>query len=454
MKHNTIEIKLNSYGTLEVVSIPVKLYKDSYNVVKLRVNAPLKEKTMLKVYSSSRDDAGEQIWTSDTYSLPQKTTTKIDGVDYNVYEGYIPQEFCEKEGDVVITFAQVVDNNGMEEILTSGTLNLYISGEGFNYNGVNTGIKLSEMDGLAIKVNGLNVEVEQIKNDIIEVKEDASLIKQNIEDVNTRIDDIKIPTKVSELENDALYGSQSQFNTWTREQSFTQPITIGNPAYDPIVVIGHKWRETNGDGTFYPSINYTPKGGTQQYLYFPKTGGRIALTKDHYTKEEVDSLINDASISSDTLLSLINDSESIVASKDGNNVKFEIDAEIQSKIAKSLITPMSIPTTTELVAVDNTNSQKMIGIGAGLSLENGTLISVSDVLSLDSDQMDDYMADGGLLQGQLAICNKVITNGYDVGALYRFDIKYPNTYSWTKLSYSKSEIDNMIGNIEVLLREV
>ena len=299
MKHNTIEIKLNSYGTLEVVSIPVKLYRDSYNIVKLRVNAPLKEKTMLKVYSSSRDEAGEQIWDSATYSLPQKTTTKIDGVDYNVYEGYIPQEFCLKEGDIVLTFAQVVDNSGIEEILTSGTLNLYISGEGFNYNGVNTGIKLSEMDGLAIKVNGLNVEVEQIKNDIIEVKEDASLIKHNIEDVNTRLDDIKIPTKVSELENDALYGSQNEFNTWTQEQSFTRPITIGNPANDPIVVIGSKWREANGDGTEYPAIQYTPKGGTQQSLSFPKTGGRIALTKDHYTKEEIDSLIGDI----ETLLS-------------------------------------------------------------------------------------------------------------------------------------------------------
>lgn len=61
-------------------------------------------------------------------------------------------------------------------------------------------------------------------------------------------------------------------------------------------------------------------------------------------------------------------------------------------------------------------------------------VSVSDVLSLNSDQMDDYMADGGLAQGQLAICCKVINNGYNEGSIYRFDIQYPDTYSWVEIS--------------------
>lgn len=61
-------------------------------------------------------------------------------------------------------------------------------------------------------------------------------------------------------------------------------------------------------------------------------------------------------------------------------------------------------------------------------------VSMSDVLSLNSDEMDDYLADGGLTQGQIAVCNKVITNGYEVGHLYRFDITYPATYAWTELT--------------------
>ena len=80
----------------------------------------------------------------------------------------------------------------------------------------------------------------------------------------------------------------------------------------------------------------------------------------------------------------------------------------------------------------------------GNVLYNMIAESVSDVLSLDSDQMDNYLAEGGLTQGQLAICKKVITSGYDEGATYRFDITYPNTYSWTKISVSKSDIESAI----------
>lgn len=69
-------------------------------------------------------------------------------------------------------------------------------------------------------------------------------------------------------------------------------------------------------------------------------------------------------------------------------------------------------------------------------------ISMSDVLSLDSDQMDDYLTNGGLIQGQLAICKKVVTNGYAEGAIYRFDITYPDTYAWTLL---KGEIDTELN---------
>lgn len=61
-------------------------------------------------------------------------------------------------------------------------------------------------------------------------------------------------------------------------------------------------------------------------------------------------------------------------------------------------------------------------------------VSMSDVLALTSDEMDNYMADGGLTDGQLAVCAKVIANGYDEGGLYRFDITYPSTFTWTKLS--------------------
>ena len=42
-------------------------------------------------------------------------------------------------------------------------------------------------------------------------------------------------------------------------------------------------------------------------------------------------------------------------------------------VNRSLLTPESAPADTKVVAVDNTNSQKMLTIGDGLSIENDTL---------------------------------------------------------------------------------
>lgn len=68
-------------------------------------------------------------------------------------------------------------------------------------------------------------------------------------------------------------------------------------------------------------------------------------------------------------------SESIVVdvAEDGEHAEIHLDADITNKLAKTLITPMSTPTATEIVAVDTTNSQTMLAIGDGLSIENGTL---------------------------------------------------------------------------------
>lgn len=78
-------------------------------------------------------------------------------------------------------------------------------------------------------------------------------------------------------------------------------------------------------------------------------------------------------------------------------------------------------------------------------------ISMSDILSLTSDEMNTYMTDGGLTEGQIAICNSVGTaGGYTEGHLYKFEITYPSTYSWKELSQSgsggvtQSDIQNML----------
>ena len=47
--------------------------------------------------------------------------------------------------------------------------------------------------------------------------------------------------------------------------------------------------------------------------------------------------------------------------------------EIDEKLSQTISKPLIAPTSTELVAVDNTNSQTMLAIGDGLSVEDGIL---------------------------------------------------------------------------------
>lgn len=48
-------------------------------------------------------------------------------------------------------------------------------------------------------------------------------------------------------------------------------------------------------------------------------------------------------------------------------------SEVEEKLSQTISKPLIAPTATELVAVDNTNSQTMLAIGDGLSVEDGTL---------------------------------------------------------------------------------
>lgn len=94
-------------------------------------------------------------------------------------------------------------------------------------------------------------------------------------------------------------------------------------------------------------------------------------------------------ISAETIGSLIEDTESIVSMVDGDKLKFELNADLTSQISKSLTVPMKAPISTELVAVDDGNSQTMVEVGDGLKLENGVLSATAqtkNVVTLDTEQ--------------------------------------------------------------------
>lgn len=89
---------------------------------------------------------------------------------------------------------------------------------------------------------------------------------------------------------------------------------------------------------------------------------------------------------------------------------------------------------------------KFDALGGAIDFNNAEF---SAILSLDSDQMDNYLADGGLTNGQLVVCKKVITNGYIEGGVYRFDIQYPNTYSWVEIGATK-----LVSDINTILEDI
>lgn len=65
------------------------------------------------------------------------------------------------------------------------------------------------------------------------------------------------------------------------------------------------------------------------------------------------------------------------ANEGGTGINVSLDAEITSKLARSLVTPVVAPASTELVAIGANNGQQNISIGSGLTLENNTLSATS-----------------------------------------------------------------------------
>lgn len=158
-KISKIKVKMGTDGTLDLIECPVKLYKDSYNNIKLSCLVPETEQTtdnaILKVYASSYNTSGDKVWTSQTYNLPYSEDLTIDGFIYREFVDCIPQEFCQQAGNLTLTFAyeQTDGEDEATEIITSGDLTLYIDGQGLNTNS----IKISAYEQTVAKVNSLTM---------------------------------------------------------------------------------------------------------------------------------------------------------------------------------------------------------------------------------------------------------------------------------------------------------
>lgn len=188
-KTETIQVRLTNYGTIDVVSIPTRIYKDSYKVMKLSCVVPKVEEVgarICKVYATDVDETGNNIFTSNTHFLPSlrdengfEKIINVNGFDYVVYEDYLPEEFCKNTGNVTLNFSEGIidDNNEYIRVNVSGQLNLFVNGDGYNY----AGVKISNYDVVASRVN----EIYDIAENALEKAQEA--VDSVVESEGTKI---------------------------------------------------------------------------------------------------------------------------------------------------------------------------------------------------------------------------------------------------------------------------
>lgn len=93
------------------------------------------------------------------------------------------------------------------------------------------------------------------------------------------------------------------------------------------------------------------------------------------TSDVVGFVVSPATINAKQLNEVVESNDSIVVGLDSTETKLSLhlNNEITNKLSRTLVTPVSRPSATELVAVDSSGNQTMLELGTGLSIENNVL---------------------------------------------------------------------------------
>lgn len=166
----------------------------------------------------------------------------------------------------------------------------------------------------------------------------------------------------AKLVKDGVIEVGGQTVTYDESMVYVTPKALGGDYYTKSEV--EEKLKTVFDNVTYLDNSY----GEQSVLYDTDDGITIMQT----TRITQGDKTND--ISSEITIPLVGSEEIVFdATEDGSHIQAHLDMEITNKLARTLVTPVSRPSNTELVAVDNTGSQTMLELGDGLSIENGTL---------------------------------------------------------------------------------
>lgn len=124
------------------------------------------------------------------------------------------------------------------------------------------------------------------------------------------------------------------------------------------------------------------------------------------TSDIVGFVISPATFTGSQLLNILSDNGSVISMQDGNKVSLSLKADLTNKIMRALVTPVSAPPETEIVAIDDNGSQTMLELGNSLQVVNG-------VLDVNAQQSGTVVTVGGVAQTTFNADTKVDTSTYN-----------------------------------------
>ena len=128
---------------------------------------------------------------------------------------------------------------------------------------------------------------------------------------------------------------------------------------------------------------------------------------------------------------------------DETTQNFNVEAQNGSGGDNVLTKPTTPPSTTQIVAVDNTNTQTMISIGDGLEITNGELSVIENQLFMHSITIDIYESDTSVKRGSVTF--HLLTNSTAKYDNIQSIISVLDTYGETNCGGSFSYASNSFG---------
>lgn len=281
-----------------------------------------------------------------------------------------------------------------------------------------------EIDGKIYR--NLEEQVRKNKDDIEELQgqsPDTSIIEQRLEVVESQINNLtpQVDASLKKLSQAPIETELVAINSSNNQTM----ITIG----DGLILENNTLKSTGGQQQDISIDNETITKNTNNEIQAVALKNRIVDIKNNTINKNNFSGIYE--VTKEQYLDLL-DGQTIIIN--GENITYDENVlyvtpdlsedyddriselentvtELTPDVMRALKTPMARPTTTEIVAVDNTNSQAMLSIGDGLTIENDTLkvtggsgggVQVIDNLSSTSTTSALSANQGRLLDMQLS----------------------------------------------------